>query len=232
MKLKMRSSVLYGRVLAMSLVVALVPAVFPAIDLAVATYFMQTNPPVVAKDWFWVQLLNEYIPTVYRTWAVLCLPAWFLVRRSARHQRWAHAVAFVGLALLLGPGLTVSGLKEITQRARPLYVTEFGGTRQFTPALQIAGQCNDDNCAFVSGHAADGFFLVSLMLLNRQRRAWWVALGVASGVLIGFSRVSVGAHWLSDALWAFPVTMICSWIVWVALRRAYPAYKDNKIDSL
>ncbi len=222
----MRSSVLYGWVVAASILVALVPVGFPAIDLAVSTYFMQPNPPMVTKNWLWVALINEYIPTIFRTWAVLCLPAWLLMRRSARYKKWAHPIAFVGLALLLGPGLVVSGLKEITQRARPLYVAEFGGSKQFTPALKIAGQCNDDNCAFVSGHTADGFFLASLMLLSRRRRAWWVALGVASGVLIGFARVSVGAHWLSDALWAFPVTMICSWIVWVALGRAYPSNRD------
>ena len=120
----MRSSVLYGWVVAASILVALVPVGFPAIDLAVSTYFMQPNPPMVTKNWLWVALINEYIPTIFRTWAVLCLPAWLLMRRSARYKKWAHPIAFVGLALLLGPGLVVSGLKEITQRARPLYVAE------------------------------------------------------------------------------------------------------------
>ncbi len=224
----MRSSVIYGVVLAASILAALVPTVFPTIDLAVSTYFMQPNPPMVTKSWLWVELINEYTPTIFRIWAILCLPAWLLVRRFARYRRWAHPIAFVGLALLLGPGLMVSGLKEVTQRARPFYVTEFGGSKQFTPALRIAGQCNDDNCAFVSGHTADGFFLASLMLLSRRRRAWWVALGVASGVLIGFARVSVGAHWLSDALWAFPVTMVCSWIAWVLLQKPYRSHLESE----
>ncbi len=218
-----RSSVLYGWILGLALLAALVPVAFPAVDLSVSAYFLQPNPPVRTKDWLWVDLINEHTPTIFRTWAILCLPAWLLARRSARFKRWAHPIAFVGLALLLGPGLAVSGLKEVTQRARPFYVTEFGGTKQFTPALQVAGQCNDDNCAFVSGHVADGFFLVSLMLLSRRRRAWWVVFGVASGLLIGFARVSVGAHWLSDALWAFPVTMLTSGLVWLWLRRVYRA---------
>jgi lipid A 4'-phosphatase len=49
-----------------------------------------------------------------------------------------------------------------------------------------------------------------------------VAFGIAGGLVIGFARVSVGAHWLSDALWAWPVTMACGWVVWLWLRRVYP----------
>ena len=145
---------------------------------------------------------------------------WLLVRRSKNYRHWALPVAFFGLTLLLGPGIVANGLKDVTLRARPFHVVEFGGDKQFAPALQISNQC-EDNCAFVSGHVADGFFLVSLMLLARRHRAWWVAFGIASGFVIGFARVSVGAHWLSDALWAWPVTMACGWIVWLWLRRVY-----------
>ena len=224
----MRFSMLYGVILLLSIAAALVPTLIPGIDLAVSTYFMQPNAPLQTKEWLWVELINEHIPTIFRTWAILCLPAWWLARKSIRFRRWAHPIAFVGLALLLGPGLSVSALKEVTQRARPLYVTEFGGDKKFTAALQIANQCYDDNCSFVSGHTADGFFLVSLMLLSPRRRAWWVVFGVFSGLLIGFARVSVGAHWLSDALWAFPVTLLASGLVWWALNR----FKDRSTDRL
>lgn len=231
----MRSSALYGLLVVMAFAAALVPAVFPAVDLAVAGYFLQADAPIQTNSWLWVTLINEHTPTVFRTIAVLCLPAWFIARRARRLQHWALPIAFVGLGLLLGPGLVVSGLKDLTQRARPFHVTVFGGDKQFTPALQITNQCND-NCAFVSGHTADGFFLAGLMLLTRRRRAWWVTVGIASGLLIGFARISVGAHWLSDVLWAFPVTLVCTWVVWVGLTRYYlpfPAPQSNlkKVDG-
>lgn len=212
---------LFAIVFAIALVLASIPVFFPVVDLAVSLYFLQADPPVRTAKWWWVDGINEYIPTLFRTWAVLCLPAWLLARKSARYRRWAFPIAFTGLALLLGPGLAVSGIKDLTQRARPFHVVGLGGDKAFTPALQIAQQCNE-NCAFVSGHTADGFFLVSLMLLSRRRRAWWMAFGVVAGFAIGFARVSVGAHWLSDALWAWPVTMAASWVVWVVLRRWYP----------
>ena len=215
-----RSSTVYAVIAVVAVLLALLPAVFPEIDLAVSGYFLQADPPVRTAKWLWVDMINEYTPTVFRSLAVASLVLWLLVRRSKNHRHWTLPVAFFGLSLLLGPGIVANGLKEITLRARPFHVVEFGGDKQFAPALQISNQCSD-NCAFVSGHTADGFFLVSLMLIARRRRAWWVAFGIASGILIGFARVSVGAHWLSDALWAFPVTMACGWIVWLWLRRVY-----------
>ena len=222
----MRSSLAYLLILLGATAAALLPTIWPGLDIAVSSYFLQVDPPVKPSGWLWVELVNEHIPTVFRSIAILCIPAWIAARLTRRFRRWAVSIAFVGLALLLGPGLMVGALKDYTLRARPFHVTEFSGDRQFTPALQKANQCSE-NCAFVSGHTADGFFLVTLMLIDRRRRWWWVTGGVLSGLLIGFARVSVGAHWLSDVLWAFPVTLIGSWIVWFLLSRL-PVFKDGR----
>jgi lipid A 4'-phosphatase len=64
---------------------------------------------------------------------------------------------------------------------------------------------------------ACGFFLASLMLLDPRRRWYWVASGVTAGLLIGLARMLVNAHWLSDVLWAFPITLLSSALVWVIL---------------
>ena len=158
---------------ACSIALALVPVVFPGLDIAASAYFLKTNPALDAGEWWWVDLINEYTPTVFRSIAVACLPLWWLTSRSDRFRHWVRPVAFVGLALLVGPGLIVSGLKEVTTRARPFHVTEFEGSKKFTPAFVVADQCND-NCAFVSGHASDGIFLATLMLIDRRRRWWWL----------------------------------------------------------
>ena len=63
--------------------------------------------------------------------------------------------------------------------------------------------------------------LAGLLLLDRRRRWTWAVLGVVSGLVIGFARISVGAHWLSDVLWAGPITLLCSWLVWRILLRVY-----------
>lgn len=221
---------IYWGLLAVSLAIALVPTLVPALDIAVSGYFLQANPPFLTKDWWWVHLINEYTPAVFRTLVVLCLVAWIVVSLRPRLRAWALPIAFVGLAIFMGPGLLVGGLKDLTLRARPFHVTEFGGERQFSPALKRTNQC-DDNCAFVSGHTADGFFLAGLMLLDRRRRWTWAAVGVVSGLVIGFARISVGAHWLSDVLWALPVTLIASGLVWLFLSRIYKAETSTETSA-
>ncbi len=209
----------YWLLLATSVGLALVPSLWPQLDLAVSGYFLQTDAPLHPADWWWVDLINEYVPTVARLVVAFSLAGFVLARRWARFRQWALALAFVGLAGIIGPGLMVSALKDLTLRARPFHVTQFGGLRTFSPALQRTQQC-DDNCAFPSGHAADGFFIVSLMLLRRRNSKRWLALGLLCGAVVSFARVSVGAHWLSDVLWALPVTLLGSALAWWILTQA------------
>jgi lipid A 4'-phosphatase len=129
----------------------------------------------------------------------------------------------VVLAGILGPGLVVNlGFKDNWQRARPYQVQEFGGAQQFTRATFITDQC-DNNCSFVSGHVACGIFLASLMLVHRRRKVAWLVAGVTAGWVIGFARMADHAHWLSDVLWAFPITLLTSWLVWQLLLLVHPA---------
>lgn len=216
----MRTKNLFLLVLGASIAVAMLPVFWPGLDITVAAFFLQPDPPVNPAKWLWVDLVNEYTPDLFRSIGIILLAGWIAIGLTRRWRRTALALAFVGMSLLLGPGLATWAVKEHQLRARPLDVVEFGGQRQFTPALQQANQCSD-NCAFVSGHVACGFFFASLMLLDPRRRWWWITLGVVAGGLIGVARISVGAHWLSDALWAFPITLLSSWLVWQVLAFFY-----------
>ena len=223
----MRTSSAYFTVLGASLLMALIPLIWPGVDLAVSAYFMQAQPPINPAQWLWVDWVNEYTPDVFRTTAILFLLGWIIASVVPRFRRHALALAFVGFSIALGPGLATWALKEHTLRARPMDVVQFGGTRQFTPAFVQAKQCSD-NCAFTSGHAACGFFLASLMLLNPRRRWRWVATGVVVGLAVSLARVSVGAHWLSDVLWAFPVTLLTSGLVWLVLTQIYRSLPQHQ----
>jgi lipid A 4'-phosphatase len=210
----------FALLLLASLLAAALPAIWPSLDIAAAAFFLQANPPLNPSQWYWVYWVNEYTPDIFRVLVMLCVIAWLIATLTPRLRRFALAIAFVGLSVALGPGLTTYMVKEHQLRARPFDVVEFGGARQFTPALTAANQCVD-NCAFVSGHVACGFFFASLMLLDARRRWWWITAGVSAGLLIGLARMVVGAHWLSDVLWAFPITLFSSWIVWNFLALFY-----------
>lgn len=203
-----------------SLAMAMLPVLWPQLDIATAAYFLQPNPPINPAQWKWVELVNEYVPDIFRTLALLSLLGWIIVSLLRRWRPAGIALAFVGISLLLGPGFVTWAVKEHTLRARPFDVVEFGGDRQFTPALTQAQQCVD-NCAFTSGHVACGFFFASLMLLDPRRRGRWIATGLVLGALVSVARMSVGAHWLSDALWALPITLATSGLVWAVLNFFY-----------
>ena len=230
MHLSIRTPRSFVALFVLSLALASIPVVWPQLDLAVARYFLDAQAVAHPAPPYWVDVVNEYTPDVFRGVFWLCLALlvtfWFVPRM----RPYRLAVAFVALSLALGPGLMTWTAKEITLRARPIDVVEFGGQRQFTPAFARANQCTD-NCAFASGHVGCGFFFAGLMLLDPRRRRFWIVIGALAGGLIGFARVSVGAHWLSDVLWPFPIALAGSWLVWSVLYRVSAASSDFSITQ-
>ena len=205
----------------MSVVAALVPTLWIGLDLQAAALFAGTEAPVNAVNWWWVEWINGWIPAVFRACLVIALMGWLVAQFSLRWQAWRLPLAFVVVAGVLGPGMVVNwGFKENWQRARPYQVENFGGSQKFSRAAVISDQCNN-NCSFVSGHVSCGVFLISLGLVHRRRQRRWAAIGVASGLVIGFARMADVAHWLSDVLWAFPITLLSCWLVWLGLLRIY-----------
>ena len=165
--------------------------------------------------------INAQIPTVFRLMVLGAFAGWLFTSVTRYGKTWRMQLAFLALAGALGPGAVVNLVfKDNWQRARPYQVEQFGGTQRFTRAAIITDQC-DNNCSFVSGHVACGFFLASVMLIHRRRQAVWATAGIAAGLVIGFARMADVAHWLSDVLWACPITLLCSWIVWKFLLIAY-----------
>jgi lipid A 4'-phosphatase len=208
---------------------ALIPTAWTSLDLRTAALFLGESAPVEAVSWWWVELINLYVPAVFRALVLISLLGWSIVSLRASGKSWRLPLAYVVLAGALGPGLLVnSGFKDQWQRARPYQVEAFGGTQQFTRAAVMTDQCNN-NCSFVSGHVACGFFFASLMLVQRRRQVLWSATGVSAGLVIGFARIADGAHWLSDVLWAGPITLVCSWAVWKFLLRIYPSWQSDQV---
>ena len=137
-----------------------------------------------------------------------------LARPERRLRAWQ------GLALLLilatGPGLVVNDVfKENMGRPRPRELADFGGRQTYLPPLQpgetLAGT------SFPSGHAAAGFVWLGLYRILRRREVtrarWALGLGLAAGVLIGWVRVSMGGHFLSDVFWSAACIWVSAWLV-------------------
>lgn len=225
-----RTPILFWWIVGGMLTLAVLPTLWTELDLWAAALFIGDTAQVHAVHWWWVKLINAYVPAAFRVVVLIAFMAWVVLTLGKRAKQWRLVLAFVIVGITVGPGLVVNGgFKDNWQRARPYQVQPFGGTQQFTRAAVMTDQC-DNNCSFVSGHVACGFFLVSMMLVDRRRRVLWGVAGTVSGFTIGFARMADGAHWLSDVLWAAPITLLSCWLVWRLLVRLY-APKANASAS-
>jgi membrane-associated PAP2 superfamily phosphatase len=150
---------------------------------------------------------------------------WLIVAGRSLWRLDRKTLIFLIAAFALGPGLIVNtGLKDHWGRARPAQVTEFGGARQYTAAPLPAAQC-ERNCAFVSGHAALGFSLVSFAFLLPfgWRRKTAIAAALGFGALVGLCRIAAGRHFLSDVVYAGLITFATSWLLyqWIVVRDVF-----------
>lgn len=117
----------------------------------------------------------------------------FVARRD-----WHHLAV---LALTAGGGAPLNaGLKAIFHRARPTYAVEFPVT----------------SWSFPSGHAMDsliGYGLLAYWIARhfpRHRRATW-AVAASLILLIGFARIYLAVHYLSDVVAGFSAGTV--WLI-------------------
>lgn len=195
--------------------------IWPRLDIQVAAWFHQADAGFFLAD-------NPLVRLSYRLFAklhflvlalLLGLLIWQRARGLSRRGTW-----FLLLALLLGPGLLVNLVfKEESGRARPRDIVEFGGHKSFTGAFIRTDQCAT-NCSFVSGHAAMGFYLLTLAWVLRRR--YWLWLGLALGSLVGLGRLLQGGHFLSDVIFAFWAVYFVSLLL---ARWFYPP--DERLQS-
>ena len=83
------------------------------------------------------------------------------------------------------------------------------------------------NRSFPSGHTASGWMLLPLLILVKDREwkdpiklATWIGV-IGWGILVGLSRIFIGAHYASDVLFstgvAFTTTILLYWFVYLRL---------------
>jgi lipid A 4'-phosphatase len=123
----------------------------------------------------------------------------------ARLKSWRDPGLFLGLLLILGPGMLVNWVfKPCMSRPRPRATIPFGGTQEFLPVLHVSS--GEGDFSFPSGHAATGFYLMAPAFICYRR--WpktavaFLAFGLTAGTVIGLARIVAGDHFPSDVLWA------------------------------
>lgn len=192
----------------------------PQLDLWTSGFFYRP------EDGFWIARVPSLVRLRLMLWdsglvifgvALLGLLANVSLgaRREVSPGFWLRGV----LTMLLGPGLVVNlYLKEHWGRARPVAISDFGGTARFTPALDMTDQCAR-NCSFVSGEgslavaaALTLYWIASPLCSPVQGRILMAAVAFYAALAAGL-RVAFGGHFLSDIAFA---TLISAGI-WILL---------------
>jgi undecaprenyl-diphosphatase len=118
--------------------------------------------------------------------------------------RRRRLLAFVWMVALAGAGVLNQELKEVYGRPRP-------------PFKDVA--VHENNHSFPSGHSSAsmaGYGMLAYLLVRTLRRRWARVAAVAGLgtliLLIGFSRMYLGAHYFSDVVGGF-----CVGAAWLAV---------------
>ncbi len=161
--------------------------------------------------------------------AALLLRPW---RPRARLIMSSRAAIFLILTLSLGPGLLVNVLfKDHWHRPRPWQVAEFGGPHRFTPWWSMSGGCAR-NCSFVAGEASGAYWtLAPAALAPPAWRAAAYAGAIGFGAAVGLLRMSFGAHFFTDVVFAGVLTFLLIWIAYGVMFRWRGAISAQAIDG-
>ena len=161
----------------------------------------------------------------YGTWPTLFVGIgaglfWILARLLKRWEHQRRLGLFLGLLLLIGPGVVVNGIfKDHFGRSRPRQTMEFGGNQPYRALGQPGPE--DGGKSFPSGHAATGFFWLGLYIYfwGRNRLLVWGfgLLALIHGLAMGFGRMVQGGHWPSDILWSAGFIYLTAWTLYCIL---------------
>jgi membrane-associated PAP2 superfamily phosphatase len=191
--------------------------IYPELDLRVAGLFFDQGKNDFALRW-WPHLGFLRDAGMWLVALIVAPAIAALVLKLVFPQRRmlisARAILFLLVTLALGPGLMVNvGLKENWGRSRPIDVPEFAGTERFTAWWDPRGEC-PKNCSFVAGEASGGFWtLAPAALAPPQWRAAAYAATLSFGAGLGFLRMTFGAHFLSDVVFAGVFMFLLIWIM-------------------
>jgi lipid A 4'-phosphatase len=181
----------------------LIFALWPGLDLAIAGLFYAGDGRFVGRGVLgdMVRKIGYVLPIVV---LALMMLAWSLRRVGvAVAAPSGRGMAMLLLTMLIGPGLVVNViLKDHSHRPRPVQIREFGGPMEFRPWYRFDGACRI-NCSFVSGEAAEAFWMLAPASLAPPPLLPYTAVAaVLFGMVVSGLRLAYGGHFLSDAIFA------------------------------
>ncbi len=203
--------------LAIGLAGGLLFGLYPDLDLKVAAFFYDP-----AKKDFYLRL--NPVAGFFRDaamWVIgaLIAPSFIaLALKLALPRRKlivaGRAIVFLIATLVVGPGLVTNVLlKDYWPRSRPIDVPQFNGEERFTAWWDPRGACAK-NCSFVAGEGSGAFWTIApAALAPPALRPLAYGAALTFGVAVSALRISFGAHFVSDVIFA---GVFMFFVIWAA----------------
>jgi lipid A 4'-phosphatase len=197
--------------------VGVIFGVYPRLDIDVSALFYNPHTGFFdANAQPWVnnsRAAARWLSALILAPACLALLAKLIMPRR-RMLIGGRAALLLVLTMALGPGaITNMILKNHWGRARPIDITEFGGTYRFTAWWDPRGDC-PDNCSFVAGEPSGAFWtLAPAALAPPQWRLLAYGGALVFGAAVGLLRIAGGGHFFTDVVFAGILMFLLIWIV-------------------
>ncbi len=195
--------------------VSFIFTVFPTIDLTVSSWFAKDGNFILGDNVL-LRGFRDYsrLLTKVIMWSMVLLTALCIACPRRLGPCAAHKPLFVLTSFFAGPVAVVEALKFAIGRARPRHLVDFGGSADFTPVWEFAAACSH-NCSFPSGEAAGAAAALSLLVfVSPKYRALTASMVTPVLSFVAINRVAFGAHFLSDVVLAWLITLFIMLLIW------------------
>jgi len=133
-------------------------------------------------------------------------------RKHGLRGMWIF-VGFLLLTFALADLVSVRAFKEVFMRFRPSQHPELKEILNLY--IQPNGEIYRGGLyGFVSSHAANFAALTTFIILNFKPQRYFLFLLIFTHLLIIYSRVYLGVHYVGDVLAGSLVGVVCGWVVW------------------